>query len=129
MNALIEQLAAAGNCWIGAPFALVTEPAAVTVPATDIQQGPQLAGSEDCSCLGKSRMKAVIEANFDNHLALGAGFGQGPQLHRTACARFLDQDVLASAKGGMGDRGEHVVGGGNDDGIDVIAAQQVLPIG
>jgi hypothetical protein len=64
VHPLIDQLAAAGTLRIGAPFAIVSGPPAVTVASADVHQLSMVSRMDFCGQLRQPRVEPVIEANL-----------------------------------------------------------------
>src|SRR5579864_7464214 len=74
-------------------------------------------------------MVSVIEADADERAGAAGGIDDGVELGRAARARLFDKHVLARGGGVAGDRRQHVVGGGDEDDVDIGALYSGLPIG
>ena len=74
MNALVEQLAAAGDLGLRPPLLVVPDASAVAVAAADEHQRTELPGGEHLARLLKRGVVAVVEADLHAH---AAAFGGG----------------------------------------------------
>jgi hypothetical protein len=129
VDALIDQLAAARQRRVGAPFLVVADPAAVAVAAAHEHQRPERAARHQVVRLLQRRVVAMVEA--DPHAqVVGAGERhERLDLGHRASRGLLDQHVLAGLEGRARDLGQRVVGGGDDDDVHVGAGDGVLPAG
>ena len=82
VDALVDQLAAAGNGRIGAPFVLVAGTAAMSVAAADEHQRTERAGVEDLARLLECAVIAMIEADAHQRAGARRGLGHGIQFAR-----------------------------------------------
>ena len=128
MRALIDQLAAAGQLGVGAPFAIVAEPTAVAVERPDEHQLAERAGVDNLARLAQRAMVSVIEA--DPHAysrALGRRDG-GLDLGAESAGRLFDQDMAAAVCRRSGDLGERVVQRSHHDDVAVDPLEHRTPI-
>ena len=99
VDALVQQLAAARDRRVGAPLAVVADPAAVAVARADVQQLADRAGVDQRAGLLEGRVEAVVEP--DPHEPPVAR--RPPRAAASSAAlrrgRLLDQDVLAGLDG------------------------------
>src|SRR5262249_43056173 len=109
VNALVDQLAAAGQLLVGAPFAVVADAAAVTVTAAQEHKLASGAATRALQGLQQRRMMAVVEADADADVVAAGDGGDGIQLGGAAGAWFFDKDVLAGFDGTQGNLGQRSV--------------------
>src|SRR5262249_31288485 len=109
MHPLVNELAAAGEFGIGAPFSIVALAPAVSVTTAHEHQRTQLTLIDQFARFLQSGMKAVIVTQTDARTgALGDGF-DSPQLRRVQAAGFFDEHVFACRYSRQGDGSERRV--------------------
>ena len=91
----------------------------MAVAGTDEHQWAEHAAVGDLACLHESRMEAVVEPGLHDALVLLCRRGDSPHLGERAARRLLDQHVAAGLHGAERDRGELVVRGSDDYGVDI----------
>src|SRR5258706_11827990 len=106
MHPLIEQLAAPGDGRIGTPFLIVADSPAVTVAAANEHQLAEGAAVDVLARLLHRWMKAMVESDFDDDLALSSGLDHRQKLGAVPGRRLFDQHVFSGLHGGEGDRRE-----------------------
>ena len=74
-------------------------------------------------------MEAVIEADAHQRAGACGGGGHGIQFAGAAGAGLFHEHVFAGRGGRFGDRSEHVVGGGDENQVDIGARDGGSPIG
>ena len=118
VDALVDELAAAGEGGIGAPFAVVAAAAAVAVAGAHEHEGAEHALVEEGAGFLQGRVVAVVVAEADFGAGGGGDGGDVAELGGVEGAGFLDEHVFTGGDGGEGDGGEGGVEGGDDDGVE-----------
>ena len=95
VDALIDQLPAAGALGLRAPFAVVAEPSAVPVAGADEQQRPENAGVDQAPRLLECPVIAMTESDPDPNAVACGELRQVQQLIRMACAGLFEQHMHA----------------------------------
>src|SRR5436190_23981706 len=72
-------------------------------------------------------VKTVIKANFCHETLHPSDFRERLKLARAPATRLFEKDMFATFQSGETNLREHIVGGRNNDGLEV-GAHQVLPI-
>src|ERR1700730_2542350 len=121
MAPVVDELSASGALRLGAPLAFVPRPAAVAVAAADenhLTQGP---GIKNLASLAEGAMIPVTETDADLRAIAPRGACDGIQFSGATRARLFDQGVLAAFHRRQGDGRKHIVGGGDDHGVHILA--------
>jgi hypothetical protein len=98
VDALVDQLAAAGERGVGAPLAVVAAAAAVAVAAAQEHQRAERAGVEELAGFLRAGVEAVIVAEADADARRGRRL-DGAELGGVERAGLLDEHVFAGAHG------------------------------
>ena len=128
VRALIDQLAAAGNRGLRAPFFLIADASAVAIARADEHQRTEHAGVDDLPRLLKAGVEAMIEPGLDDALVLGCRVRNRLHLGEFAARGLFHQHMAAGFDGAQRDPGELVVRRRNDHRIDV-SLYGVAPVG
>src|SRR5437764_10910134 len=103
MRALVDEFAAARQFWIGTPFALIADPAAVAVQPTDEHQLAERAGVHQLTRFAQGAMVAVIEPDAHVRARALRSRDYRRKLRGAPASRFLHQHVAAALDGRFGD--------------------------
>src|SRR5438105_4349735 len=128
MQSLIDGFAAARNFWNGAPFFLVTRPAAVAVSSSDEHQLAQNTAIQDLPRLAKGPVVPVIEAYPHQRSRAAHRLENRIEFPRIARAGLFNQNMLARGNGRLGDLGKLVMSCGDKDDVDVRTGHRFAPI-
>src|SRR5205814_2322697 len=115
MHALIDELTAACNSRIRPPFPLVSKASAMAIATAHEHQLSKRAIVEELSCLLQRRMVAMIESDADLRRSAANGLDHFIDLADGTRCRFFNEDVLARLDRPARNRGQRVVGRGDDD--------------
>ena len=129
VNALVEQLAAAGDRRIGAPLLVVAEAAAVPVACPDEHQRTEHARIEQRVRLLERRMVAMVEADLDADARRSAAAMTGVSSSGARAAGFSTSTCFPASTAPSGDRRQRVVAGRHEHGVDVGAVDGGAPVG
>ncbi len=128
MRALVDQFAAAGPRRFGAPLAVVAGSSAVSIAAPDEHHLAQRAALKDLARLAECAMISVVETDADQRPGAASGFRHAIELAGPARARLFDEDVLARCCRFQGDRRQLIVDRGDEDRVNIIAADRRPPV-
>src|SRR5437764_8813963 len=109
MRALVDEFAAARQFWIGTPFALIADPAAVAIEPADEHQLAERAGVHQLTRFAQGAMVAVIEPNAHAHARALRRRDHRLKLRGTPGSRLLHEHVPAALERRFGDFRERVV--------------------
>jgi hypothetical protein len=128
VHALVEELAAAAQGPVGAPFLVVAGPPAVAVPAAEIENPADRRLLNLFLRPVEGRMVPVVEARLERPPARPRRGDDPLGFPDVAAEGFFAQDVLAAFEGGDADRRQEVVGCRDDNEVDIRAVHDVPPI-
>ena len=124
MHALIEQLAAAREFRLAAPFLFIARPAAMAIAGANIDDLADITGAHRLHKAKDGGVVAMIKAEFQNP---AGGFGRDPQtaaLAKIGAGRLFHQHMQATAEGGLGDGYGMKIGRGDEQGVKRLAQQR-----
>ena len=129
MDALIDELAAAGKRGVGAPLLVVADAAAVPVATAHEHQLAEDAGVEQLAGFLERRMIPMVEPDAHQPLTSPRGrVDHSVDLRHRAAAGFSTDHVLARATAARRDLRQHLVGRRDDDDVDVGAVDRGPPV-
>jgi hypothetical protein len=125
VDALVHELAPAGQCGIGPPLLLVAHASAVAVAAAHEQERPQGARLRESPRLEQRGVIAMVEPHAHAAASLGRRFDEPVELGRRSGRGLLHQHVLPGLEGQDRGGGQRVVGRGHDHDLDLGMGDEV----
>src|SRR5262245_36136248 len=129
MDPLIDQLTAPGHSRVGAPFLVIPDPSSVPVASTEIHEIADRTPRREFLGSAQGWMIPVIKPDAHDNPGSAGGLDNRGQLFGATSSGLLDQRVLSGRDGCERDLSEHVVRGGDDDGVDIRPFDQRTPFG